>query len=423
MATRFSQVNLTQDEHTGELEYTVKNNSKRKRHTTSNSSIPSPEDFEKADNSTKLNMIFEEILNLKIDQASTRELISVSNQFMKISCEKINGISSVTNQQSALLKTLSYKSIDIEARGRRNNLIFRGIKESCYENCRELVFDFLANTLQIDTTGIVITRVHRIKSDTIGQRAIKPIVANFMNHNDVEHIMANAKLLKNCPGYSIDRDLPKEIVDARKRLWGLYKDTKKNNPGTSVRIVYPAKLLCGNRVVRDEFPDWHAVLSRPRIVNIPVLEENANVNVSAAAAGKHADECVFIPSAESSSPPVSVSSRSTRSVSVSVNTEEVLDLSQSADSRSSVPSLFSKSTKPAGKQIEPNVSKNNTVNNSDKATVRKSRSTSRRQTGEKRTQSASTQRPRNSRAGSQQPSCDNDNTKPIHNNATSIDSG
>ena len=41
-------------------------------------------------------MIFEEILNLKVDQASTRELVSISNQYMKATCDKLNGISSVT---------------------------------------------------------------------------------------------------------------------------------------------------------------------------------------------------------------------------------------------------------------------------------------------------------------------------------------
>ena len=95
-----------------------------------------------------------------------------------------------------------------------------------------------------------------------------------MNYTDVEHITANAKPLKNCPGYSIDRDVPKEIADARKRLWGLYKDTKRDNPNVSVRIVNPAKLMCGNRVVQDEFKDWHAVLNQSRLVEFPLLDTN-----------------------------------------------------------------------------------------------------------------------------------------------------
>ena len=142
-------------------------------------------------NSTKLSVIFEEILNLKVDQASTPELVSISNQYMKSTCDKINGISSVTKQQSALLNTLAYKSIDIEARHRRNNLLFRGIKETRCENWSVLVMEFLAHTLQIDTTGIVITRAHRLGPTKVGQTFSRPIIVNFMNYNNVELIMSN----------------------------------------------------------------------------------------------------------------------------------------------------------------------------------------------------------------------------------------
>ena len=126
-------------------------------------------------------MIFEEILNLKVDQASIRELVSISNQYMKATCDKINGSSSVTNQQSALLKTLAYKSIDIEARHRRNDLLFGGIKETSYENCSVLVMESLAHTLQIDTAGIVITRAHRLGPTKVSQTFSRPIIVNVMN--------------------------------------------------------------------------------------------------------------------------------------------------------------------------------------------------------------------------------------------------
>jgi len=149
---------------------------------------------------------------------------------MKPTCDNINGISSVTNQQSALLKTLAYTSIDIEARHRRNNLLFRGIKETRYENCSILVMEFLAHTLQINTTGTVITRVHRLGPTKVGQTFSRPIIVNYTNYNNVPLIMSNAKT-----GYSIDRDMSKVIVDARKRLWGKVKVTKKENPGSSVR--------------------------------------------------------------------------------------------------------------------------------------------------------------------------------------------
>lgn len=49
---------------------------------------------------TKLNMIFDEIMNLKVDQAGTRKLVSSTNEFLKHVYGKINEISSVVNKLS-----------------------------------------------------------------------------------------------------------------------------------------------------------------------------------------------------------------------------------------------------------------------------------------------------------------------------------
>ena len=174
-------------------------------------------------------------------------------------------------------------SIDIEARNWRINLLFRGIKETRNENCLVLVMEFfLVHTLQIDM-GIKITRAHRLGPTKVGQTFSRHIIVNFMKYNNVELIMPNAKSLRHCP---IDRDMPKYIVNARTRLLGKFKDIKNENPGSSVNIVYPAKLLCGNRVVQDEFPGWHAALNKSRIVSLPVLETLGRKHVEAVSAYK-----------------------------------------------------------------------------------------------------------------------------------------
>ena len=53
--------------------------------------------------------------------------------------EKVDEVISVANSKVSLLKLLSYKSIDIEARSRRCNLIIRGIEEEPGENCFHIV--------------------------------------------------------------------------------------------------------------------------------------------------------------------------------------------------------------------------------------------------------------------------------------------
>ncbi|KAH3836713.1 hypothetical protein DPMN_110086 [Dreissena polymorpha] len=48
---------------------------------------------------------------------------------------KIHSIEETLTDHNARLKLLEYKSIDMEARSRRNNLIFSGISEHRDENC------------------------------------------------------------------------------------------------------------------------------------------------------------------------------------------------------------------------------------------------------------------------------------------------
>ncbi|KAH3734421.1 hypothetical protein DPMN_040861 [Dreissena polymorpha] len=112
------------------------------KHVSSSSTKEPLSEFDIANTGEKLSTIFDEILNLKVEQASSHEIIASTHEYMKLACGKIVNICNVTNKQSHLLKTLSYKSIDLEARGRKNNLIFRGISESRYENCATRVFEF-----------------------------------------------------------------------------------------------------------------------------------------------------------------------------------------------------------------------------------------------------------------------------------------
>ena len=48
----------------------------------------------------------------------------------KMSGEKVSEVIITTNRHTEMLKMLAYKSIDIEARSHRNNLIFLGLVEN-----------------------------------------------------------------------------------------------------------------------------------------------------------------------------------------------------------------------------------------------------------------------------------------------------
>lgn len=80
-------------------------------------------------------------------------------------------------------------------------------------------------------------------------------------------------MLKKTP-FSISYDLPKEINEARKKLWGEVKSIKANQPNAKYQILYPAKLLVEGKVIQDEFPDWNETMKGSRLCDFSHIDIN-----------------------------------------------------------------------------------------------------------------------------------------------------
>lgn len=239
---------------------------KRRRRNTSGHS------FENVSVDNKLSIIFDELQYIKKGQEITQNMVKSAYEFSKDSCTKLNQVAHVTNKRTDILKTMAYKSIDLEARSRRNNIVVWGFLETQNENCFELIRNFLRSNLNVESDAMYITRAHRLGPRRQGVQVHKrPIIANFRDYCDVELIFSKANLLKNT-NFSIDRDMPKEISDARKRLWPQFKSLKSANPRAKVHIQYPARLICDRNVIQDEFPDWHEIMSKSRVVELPYVD-------------------------------------------------------------------------------------------------------------------------------------------------------
>ena len=105
-------------------------------------------------------------------------------------------------------------------------------------------------------------RVHRLGRFNRGNT--RPIIANCLDTRDTDRILSNAYKLKNTP-YSINRDYPKEIADARKVLWPEVKRMRQHNPEVKINIVYLARIVKDGKVVADMFPNWNKIMHRDRI--------------------------------------------------------------------------------------------------------------------------------------------------------------
>ena len=178
--------------------------------------------------------------------------------------DNVHALISVSVQSERRIKLLEYKSIDQEARSRRNNLIFRGFPEVLgNDDCDAIIRNFLSDRL--DMQDVAIQRAHRLGSlRGAGQRRkSRPIIVCFRDYKDVQAILAEAHTLQGTD-IGINRDYPDEIVKARSRLWADYKAEKPKYPRGKVFIGFPAKLVVDGEVVRDEFPDWQTIMKGSR---------------------------------------------------------------------------------------------------------------------------------------------------------------
>ena len=154
----------------------------------------------------------------------------------------MSSVETVIQSNLKKIKLLEYKSIDIEARSRRRNLIFRGIDgDEPNENCFEKVRDIIFNKLCIED-DMYLERAHRLGPSNIGHRnRPRPIIVAFRDYYDTELILEKAFRLKGS-NYAVSRDYPQEISSARKSLWGQFKEARSIDRNR-VQIKYPARFV------------------------------------------------------------------------------------------------------------------------------------------------------------------------------------
>ena len=113
---------------------------------------------------------------------------------------------------SRKLKMLSYRSIDIESRSRRNNIVFWGITENMRIECKQLIQKFMRDELVLDPSEMYIERAHRLgslNSDVYRNKTDpkRPIIVRFRDCIDTERVLEQGNRLKGS-NFGIDRDYP-----------------------------------------------------------------------------------------------------------------------------------------------------------------------------------------------------------------------
>jgi len=144
-------------------------------------------------------------------------------------------------------RELLRKNIDLEARSRRNNLIFYGIeedKDESNEQSEQKIISFLKEKLQLqgnDKKSLGIQRAHRLGKPS---NKTRPIIVLFSDYIHKEEVRGKRHSLK--APFGISEDFPYAVRKARQSLIPQLKELKKTVPRAT--IAYPARLVSPDKL-------------------------------------------------------------------------------------------------------------------------------------------------------------------------------
>ena len=272
------------DDTTTIVDSDVRDERDRKRKRVNTGSVDEDE-FKRMPNDEKLDIIFAKLINIEHKQSQIEKLEYVT----KSNSAELNSLKKTASVHEDTLTFLSYKSLDLEARSRRKNLIFRVLTESRGEDCYEIINTFLYNDMQFEEVNFVMDRAHRMGPRNRRNFLRRPIIVAFRDYYDVERIIEHVYLLKGTR-YGVDRDYPKEINNARRLLWNRYKELRETKRRTdTVSLQYPARLVVNGKIVEDAFPGWNEALKKVRVepyVSQTVEAANRRAKVRSATDGQ-----------------------------------------------------------------------------------------------------------------------------------------
>lgn len=129
--------------------------------------------------------------------------------------------------------------LDLQTRTIRDNLIFFNIPEKPNEKPEEteqILYEFIEHDMRLDSQfakNISFERVHR--AGPIDKKKHRKIVAKFSFHKERETVRSHSKNLKGT-NYFVREQFPTEVIEARKRLYPIYQEAKKNNQRASLVV-------------------------------------------------------------------------------------------------------------------------------------------------------------------------------------------
>lgn len=172
--------------------------------------------------------------------------------------------------ESNEIKRLREDILDLKCCSMKNNLIFTGLHRVPNENTEEdLLRYFLYNELEVDYK-IEFGNVHRFKTRG-GDNRRAPIVARFLYHVDLEHVLSIANRLKGTQ-YGIREQFPQEIENRRKPLYPVMRRARQEKRQVTLvrdRLYIDNELYVPYEIDKDVTPRLNEeIRDTPKGVNL-----------------------------------------------------------------------------------------------------------------------------------------------------------
>ncbi|XP_077492095.1 uncharacterized protein LOC144102811 [Amblyomma americanum] len=147
----------------------------------------------------------------------------------------INEFRDLSRELESRVAGLERKLVDLEDRGRRNNVIVFGIPEKLNETYEELSQSVLKGVFcdKMDTKVVSAERIHRIGRKQPNKH--RPVIIKLMDHREKVNILKNCSKLKDTD-YSISEDFSYTTRQIRKNLWESTAEIRK--AGQKVKLIY-----------------------------------------------------------------------------------------------------------------------------------------------------------------------------------------
>ena len=198
-----------------ELQWIPVRNKRRRFNTGSHAAGTGQINFSTLNVDDKLSQMFEKLNTL---ERSNNEIMKITQQLNSVQA-RVDNVERRTVNNDLFLKVLAYKSIDLEARSRRCNLVFHGLSESKNENLTDVMKEFMWYEVGIGSDDLFIHQYHKLGSlfKAKQRKGVdnpkRPIIVAFQDYHSTEKIMRSAYNI--CYG---DLDSLLRVITPRK-LW------------------------------------------------------------------------------------------------------------------------------------------------------------------------------------------------------------